>query len=68
MKYQLESTKVSMVSVSRRAGREQRGQAVLTNPSWRARGDSPVGRKSTSSGSTMGNCSSGTGTVPHWSQ
>ena len=38
MKYQLESMKVSIVSVSRRAGREQRGQGTLAKLRCRARG------------------------------
>ena len=38
-KYHDESTNVSMVSVSRRAGPPQIGQVVCRNPSWRARGD-----------------------------
>ena len=63
-KYQDESTKVSMVSVSRRAGFPQRGQVTLTNPSRFASGDSPCGEKSTSWGSTTGRSSSGTGTSP----
>ena len=33
-KYQEESTKVSMVSVSRSAGPPHRGQVVCRNPSW----------------------------------
>src|SRR5580698_8703423 len=65
-KYHEESTKVSMVSVSRRAGPPQMGQVVWRKPSWNDNGDCPVGRNSTSSGATMGSCSSGTGTTP-WS-
>ena len=65
-KYQDESTKVSIVSVSRTAGPPQIGQVVFRNPSWRRSGDSPVGRNSTSSGATTGSWSSGTGTAP-WS-
>ena len=40
-KYQLESTKVSMVSVSRSAGPPQIGQVVRRKPSFEARGDLP---------------------------
>src|SRR5260370_15654932 len=65
-KYQDESTKVSIVSVSRTAGPPQMGQVVRRNPSWYLRGDSPVGRNSTSSGARTGSWSSGTGTMP-WS-
>ena len=38
--------KVSMVSVSRRAGPPHSGQDVFTNSSWKVRGDSPVGLNS----------------------
>ena len=55
---------MSIVSVSRLAGSPQIGQTVFTNPSWRASGDSPPGRKSTSSGSSTGSWSSGTATSP----
>ena len=65
-KYHDESTNVSIVSVSRTAGPPQMGQVVFRKPSWKRSGDSPVGRNSTSSGATIGNCSSGTGTAP-WS-
>src|SRR4029453_19074112 len=47
-KYQEESTNVSIVSVSRFAAPPQLGHVTLTNPSWRASGDSPPGWKSTS--------------------
>ncbi len=53
-KYQDESTKVSMVSVSRRAGPPQAGHVVCRKPSWNCRGDWPVGRNSTSSGASTG--------------
>ncbi len=46
--YQLESMKVSIVSVSRGAGWPHRGHVVLTNSACRARGDSPVGWNSAS--------------------
>ena len=63
-KYQEESTKVSMVSVSRRASAPQRGHAALKNASSLSSGlPLPSGTRST--GNTTGNCSSGTGTVPH---
>ena len=59
-----------MVSVSRRAGPPQAGQVVCTQSSARASGDWPssVGWKSSMSGSSTGNWSSGTGTTPHFSQ
>ena len=63
-KYQLESTKVSMVSVSRSAGPPQIGQVVRRKPSLEASGDCPVGSNSTSSGASTGSWSSGTGTTP----
>src|SRR5664280_3052848 len=47
-KYQDESTKVSMVSVSRVAGPPHTGQVVLRNSWLVARGDSPVGWNSVS--------------------
>ena len=40
--YQEEQTKVSMVSVSRRAGPPQRGQVVCTNSGSPASGELPV--------------------------
>ena len=67
-KYHDESTKVSIVSVSRPAGPPQTGHVVCKKPSWSARGDCPVGRNSTSSGATTGSWSSGTGTTPCASQ
>ena len=68
MKYHEEHMKVSMVSVSRRAAAPHCGQVVRQNASERASGESPVGRNSTSYGSSTGSCSSGTGTMPQWSQ
>ncbi len=68
MKYHEEHMKVSIVSVSRRAGPSHSGQVVCTNSSESSSGDWPVGRNSTSYGSSTGSWSSGTGTVPHWSQ
>jgi hypothetical protein len=65
-KYHAESTKVSIVSVSRTAGPPQMGHVVRRKPSWERNGDSPVGWNSTSSGASTGSCSSGTGTAP-WS-
>ena len=42
-KYQDESTKVSMVSVSRRAGPAHEGQDTLTQSSAAASGERPLG-------------------------
>src|SRR5690606_14814431 len=69
-KYQDESTNVSIVSVSRRAGRWQRGHGTLTQSLAPARGEVPRGNSSSplSSGSTTGSSASGTGTSPHTSQ
>ena len=66
-KYQDESTKVSSVSVSRRAGPPQAGQATCFQVGWCSSG-LPGLSKSTSSGSTTGSWSSGTGTMPQPSQ
>ena len=44
MKYQDESTNVSIVSVSRRAGPPQRGHVVATQSSAAASGERPLGR------------------------
>jgi hypothetical protein len=52
-KYQDESTKVSKVSVSRRAGLPQQGQATCFQLGWWSSG-LPGLEKSTSSGSTTG--------------
>ena len=62
-KYQELSTKVSNVSVSRRAGPPQRGQATCFQVGWWSSG-LPGRSNATSSGSITGNCSSGTGTTP----
>ena len=43
MKYQDESTKVSIVSVSRRAGPPHDGQLTLTQSSAAASGERPLG-------------------------
>jgi len=65
---QVESTKVSMVSVSRRAGPLHCGQVVLTNSLLVSRGEPSVAPNSTSSGNSTGSWSSGTGTMPHGPQ
>ena len=67
-KYQDESTKVSMVSVSRFAGPPHLGHETLTNSLCFASGDTPDGVKSTSSGSSTGRSASGTPTSPHVGQ
>ena len=64
MKYHELSTKVSIVSVSRRAGLPQRGQATLRN-SARLFSGLPLPSGMQSSGSTTGRSLSGTGTAPH---
>src|SRR3546814_4973513 len=66
-KYQLESTKVSSVSVSRTAAPPHDGQATCFHAGWRSSG-LPGTEKSTSSGSVTGSWSFGTGTTPHVSQ
>src|ERR1039458_3590034 len=66
-KYQDESTKVSMVSVSRRAGPLHCGHATFFQVGWRSSGF-PGLSKLTSSGSVTGKSFSGTGTTPHLSQ
>ena len=67
MKYQALSTKVSIVSVSRRAGWPQVGQATFRKAACLASGlPEPSGIRS--SGSTTGRSFSGTGTTPHASQ
>ena len=64
MKYHELSTKVSIVSVSRRAGRPQLGQATLTKAAcWASGLPEPSGIRS--SGRTTGRSFSGTGTTPH---
>ena len=69
-KYQDESTKVSMVSVSRLAGPPHLGHSVLTQSDAAASGETPRGARSwpRRSGRTTGSCSSGTGTSPQPSQ
>src|SRR3954469_16641722 len=67
MKYQEESTNVSMVSVSRRAGPEHFGHLTFFHAGCRSSG-LPGVSKETSSGSVTGRSLAGTGTVPHLSQ
>ena len=67
MKYQLESTKVSSVSVSRTASAPQDGQATCFHVGCRSSG-LPGMSKDTSSGRMTGNWSAGTGTTPHAAQ
>src|ERR1035438_7628248 len=67
-KYQEESTNVSMVSVSRSAAVPHFGHVTFRNAALLRNGDSPVPVILTSSGSTTGNCASGTGTMPHEGQ
>src|SRR5919106_3693035 len=66
-KYHDESTKVSIVSVSRFAGLPHDGQLVSTYDA-RLLSGLPVPSGTTSSGSTTGSWSSGTGTSPQASQ
>ena len=66
-KYQDESTNVSIVSVSRRAGAQHFGQATSRQVGWRSSGF-PGWSKLTSSGSTTGRSATGTGTTPQASQ
>ena len=60
-KYQAESMKVSMVSVSRRALRPQDGQGTVYHSGFSANG-------LFSGGSSTGSSASGTGTMPQASQ
>src|SRR5271170_2387736 len=66
-KYHDESTKVSMVSVSRVAGPPHFGQATCFQVGWRSSG-LPGWSKVTSSGSVTGKSFSGTGTTPQAGQ
>ena len=66
-KYQDESTKVSMVSVSRGAGAPHCGHLTFFQVGWRSSG-LPGLSKLTSSGSITGRSFAGTGTTPHFSQ
>ena len=63
MKYQDESTKVSIVSVSRRAGLPHTGQ-LQARKSSRLFSGLPLPSGTQSSGSTTGRSFSGTGTAP----
>ena len=67
-KYQDESTNVSIVSVSRRAGPPHVGHVVRTNDSTFSRGFPPCPVKGASGGRTTGSSLSGTGTQPSFSQ
>src|SRR5688572_7259637 len=67
-KYQDDSTKVSIVSVSRRALPPQRGHRAFTNDAASASGEPPLPLSWTSRGSTTGRFSSASGTMPHVSQ
>ena len=67
MKYQDESTKVSMVSVSRRAAPPHCGHFTCFQVGWRSSG-LPGLSNETSSGSVTGRSLAGTGTTPHLSQ
>src|SRR5664279_4081324 len=66
-KYQDESTKVSMVSVSRRAAPAHCGHLTFFQVGWRSSGF-PGLSKVTSSGSVTGRSDAGTPTTPHLSQ
>src|SRR6478752_9061999 len=66
-KYHDESTNVSIVSVSRRAGPEHWGHFTFFQVGWRSSG-LPGLSKVTSSGSVTGRSFSGTGTTPQASQ
>src|SRR5712672_1627832 len=66
-KYHDESTKVSIVSVSRRAGPPQLGHATCFQLGWRSSG-LPGLSKVTSSGNCTGKSLAGTGTTPQASQ
>jgi hypothetical protein len=67
-KYHDESTNVSIVSVSRRAGPRHIGQVVSTNSFTCASGESPRPVSVVTFGNATGNSSKGTGTTPSWSQ
>src|SRR5690606_1556991 len=66
-KYHDESTKVSIVSVSRRAAPPHCGHVTFYQVGWRSSG-LPGLSKVTSSGSTTGRFFVGTGTTPQASQ
>ena len=63
MKYQDESTKVSIVSVSRRAGLPHFGHFTFKKSACLFKG-LPLPSGTQSSGSTTGKSASGTGTAP----
>ena len=69
-KYQEESTKVSMVSVSRMAAPPQLGHETFTQSVAPPKGEVPFGDRSRplASGSRIGSSLAGTGTSPHFSQ
>ena len=69
-KYQEESTKVSIVSVSRLAGPAHFGHGTFTQSVAAPSGDVPFGERSNplESGSFTGSSDSGTGTSPQASQ
>src|SRR3989338_1011718 len=69
-KYQEESRKLSDTSVSLFASAPHSGHFVFTNSLTVARGDLsvPVGRKSSTCGSSTGRSFSSTATIPHFSQ
>src|SRR5471032_1722586 len=66
-KYHDESTKVSIVSVSRRAAAPHYGHDTFFQVGWRSSG-LPGLSKVTSFGSCTGRSFAGTGTTPHASQ
>ena len=67
-KYHDESTKVSIVSVSRLAGPPHIGHLTLTNSGTCASGESPRPLNVVTLGSATGSWSYGTGTTPSFSQ
>src|SRR5437870_11601833 len=67
-KYQEESTKVSIVSDSRRAGSLYLGQVVFTDSSASASGATPLLVHGSSFESISGRSASATRTVPHFRQ
>src|SRR5437667_6636077 len=67
-KYHDESTKVSIVSVSRRAAPPHFGHFVFTNSGVAASGDSPIPVSFGFGGSSTGKSLSGTGTSPSFAQ
>src|SRR3954466_9317486 len=67
-KYHDESTNVSIVSVSRRAGPPHVGHVVFTHSGTCANGESPRPVNVAMCGNSTGNCSYGTATTPCFSQ